>query len=379
VQLPPKRSAVPFITSIATAVPPFSATQDEVKAAFGPLFPLDGRRLDAAMSLFDHAEVGSRYSVLPLADVVHPRTLTETLRIYARSARELGARVGRDCLRSGGVDATEVDLIISVSCTGVMIPSLDAYLMDALGMRRDLRRLPITELGCVGGAAALARAYDHLVGHPTDRVLVVSVELPSLSLQRLDVSPGNLVSAAIFGDGAAAVLLTGDAVARAPVAGGGADADGSGLGAAAGAIQIRGALCDTIPESAHALGFDLSEDGFHSVLAKEVPALVKVAFRDLVERLARRAGLDMEQLGAFVLHPGGKKVLGAVEEALGLRREDTQPSWDTLRRYGNQSSASVLFVLQRWMTDHRPPPGTCGVLAAFGPGLTTELLLLEWP
>jgi alkylresorcinol/alkylpyrone synthase len=359
---------MPTITSVATAVPAYSASQDEVKAAFRPLFPLDGRRLDAAMALFDNAEVARRHSVLAIEEIARPRTLTETMAVYARGARELSLRVARDCLRQAAVAAGDVDLVISVSCTGVMIPSFDAYLVDALGLRRDVRRLPITELGCVGGAAAVARAHDFLRGFPAARALVVAVELPSLSLQRLDTSPGNLVSSAIFGDGAAAVLLEGDEVQGQP-----------GAGARAGAARVVGTLCHTFPASTFALGFDLHEDGFHPVLAKEVPALLRAEVAALVAGLLASAGRAGSVVGAHVLHPGGKKVLGAVEEALGLRREDTQPSWDVLREYGNQSSASVLFVLDRWLRDRCPRPGTLGVMAAFGPGLTAELLLLEWP
>lgn len=354
------------IVSIATTVPAFSATQAEAKAAFRPLFPLLGRRLDAAMAFFDHAEVETRHSVLSLPEIARPRTLTETMKIYADSARELGHRVARECLRRADLDATMIDLVITVSCTGIMIPSLDAYLIDTLKMRRDVRRLPITELGCVGGAAAVAHAHDYLVGHPHDRVLVISVELPSLSLQPTDVSPDNLVSSAIFGDGAAAVLLAGDGAVS------GSDA------ADPPAIRILETHRHTIPQSTHALGFDLREDGFHTVLSREVPALLRAEVGALVDELTRRAGVSAKDLGVFVFHPGGKKILGAVEEALGLKREDTQPSWDVLRDYGNQSSASVLFVLEGWMTDRRPTRGSLGVMAAFGPGITAELLLLRW-
>lgn len=351
------------IVSIATAVPAFSATQAQVKAAFRPLFPLDGRRLDAAMALFDHAQVETRHSVLSLPEIGRRRTLTDTMRVYAENARELGQRVGRECLRRAAVSAAEIDLVITVSCTGVMIPSLDATLIDTLGMRRDVRRLPITELGCFGGAAAVARAHDYLRGHPDGHVLVISVELPSLSLQSADVSPDSLVSSAIFGDGAAAVVLAGDQ-AQAP--------------GATSPVRIRGTLSHTIPASTAALGFDLHDDGFHAVLSKDVPALLRGVISELVDRLAADGGLSARELSAFVLHPGGKKILGAIEDTLGLRREDTQPSWDVLRDYGNQSSASVLFVLEKWMVDRRPQSGTPGVMAAFGPGLSAELLLLEW-
>jgi alkylresorcinol/alkylpyrone synthase len=358
---------VPVISSIATAVPAFSATQDEIKAAFRPLFALEGRRLEAAMTFFERTEIDTRHSILSLEEVSQPRTLTETMQVYATHARALGERVARACLRRAAVSADEVDVLITVSCTGVMIPSLDAFLMDALHTRRDVMRLPITELGCVGGAASLARAYELVRARPDRRALVIAVELPSLSLQRRDVTIDNLVASAIFGDGAAAVLVSGDATPEATATGGDLAR-----------VRILDALCHTRPASTDALGFDLHEDGFHAVLSKHVPAYVREDLRPAVARLAAGAGVDVAALGAFVLHPGGPKILGAAEEALGLPRALTQPSWDVLRAYGNQSSASVLFVLERWMEASRPARGTRGVLAAFGPGLTTELLLLEW-
>jgi alkylresorcinol/alkylpyrone synthase len=185
--------------------------------------------------------------------------------------------------------------------------------------------------------------------------------LPSLSLQPGDLSADNLVSSAIFGDGAAAVLLAGDRAAGPP-----------------GPIRILETLSHTIPASTHALGFDLHSDGFHPVLSKHVPALLRAEIAALAERLGARVGVPRDRLGAHVLHPGGRKVLAAVEDALGLRREHTQPSWDVLREYGNQSSASVLFVLDRWQSDRPPAPGTPGLMAAFGPGLTAQLLQLRW-
>lgn len=356
---------MPVITSVATSVPQFAATQDQVKAAFAPLFALEKRRLDAAMTLFDHAEVATRYSVLPLAEVVEPRSLTETMKLYATHARRLGEQVSRDCLAAAECRPEDVDLIVSVSCTGIMIPSVDAFLLDALAMRRDVVRLPITELGCVGGAASVARASDYLRAHPRARALVLAIELPSLSLQRRDLSMDNLVASALFGDGAAAVLMSGDETPEATAA-------------RAGTVRVVDSRCYTRAASTDALGFDLHEDGFHAVLAKQVPANVREDLGQQVRALTERAGVDLRALSAFVLHPGGKRILGAAEEALVLTREHTQPSWDVLRDYGNQSSASVLFVLDRWVNGRRPARGTRGVMAAFGPGLTTELSLLEW-
>jgi len=354
------RPQVPAIVSTVTAVPAYSATQEEVKARLRQVFDLPARRLDAAMELFDHAAVERRYSVEPIDRLGVPRPLGDIQDRYREHAFGLGRKVARQALAAAEVGAADIDLIITTSCTGIMIPSLDAYLVDDLGLRPDVRRLPITELGCAGGAAALARARDFLVGFPEARALVIAVELPSLSMQRADLSPANLVSTALFGDGAAAAVLVGGEVE------------------AAGGISILDTLSHIWPRTTYALGFDLKDDGFHTVLSKDVPGLLKSEIAGLVGKLAARSGLEREQLSAFVLHPGGRKILGFVEEELGLTRADTQPSWDVLRDYGNQSSASVLFVLQEWLTRRRPPAGAHGILAAFGPGLTAEMLLVGW-
>jgi alkylresorcinol/alkylpyrone synthase len=355
-----RMDAAPTIISTVTAVPSFSATQEEMKDKLRALFTLNPRRLEAAMMLFDHAAVERRYSVEPLATLGERRSLTAISEQYRDNAIALGRDVASRCLTQGGRRPDEIDLLITVSCTGIMIPSLDAHLVNELGFRSDVRRLPITELGCVGGASALARARDFLMGFPDARVLVVAVELPSLSMNRHDISPANLVSTALFGDGAAAALLEGRA-----------RGDGVGVG-------ILETLSHIFPQSTWALGFDLQDDGFHSVLSKDVPLLLKTEIGRLVRTLADRGGLVREQLSCFVLHPGGRKILGFVEEELGLARGDTQPSWDVLRAYGNQSSASVLFVLHEWLTKRHPARGSHGVLAAFGPGLSTEMLLLQW-
>ena len=351
-------TATSTIVATATAVPAHAAGQPAVQRALRALFPLDGRRMNAVMTIFENAQIENRYSVYPVEQIGRRKSLTQTTEEYRTHAVALARAVAARALATARVAARDIDLIITTSCTGIMIPSVDAYLVDALGFRSDVRRLPITELGCVGGAAALARANDFLRGFPDANVLVVAVELPSLSLQRDDTTPANLVASALFGDGAAAVVLTG---------GGGRPG-----------VRVLETLSHIFPRSTEALGFDLHEDGFHSVISKDIPAILKSEIGALVDRLAARAGLTRADLACFVLHPGGRKILGAVEDELGLAREATQPSWNVLRDYGNQSSASVLFVLHEWLTRHRPPPETNGVLAAFGPGLTTELLLLRW-
>src|SRR3954465_108794 len=352
----------PAIASTVTAVPQYTATQEQVKARLRNIIDMPGRRLDAAMELFDHAGVERRFSVEPIDRLGAPRTLSDMQDCYREHALGLGRKVARDALTRAGVAANEIDLIVTTSCTGIMIPSLDAYLVDDLGLRPDVRRLPITELGCAAGASALARAHDFLVGFPGAPALVIAVELPSLSMQRADLSPANLVATALFGDGAAAAVLAG-----------GEAADGG-----TGTVAILETLSHIWPRSTYALGFDLKDDGFHSVLSKDIPGLLGSEIGARIRTLAARRVLAREQLSSFVLHPGGRKILGFVEEELGLTRADTQPSWDVLRDYGNQSSASVLFVLQEWLTRRGPPAGAHCSLAAFGPGLTAEMLLVGW-
>jgi len=328
-----------------------------VKRTLQETLSISPARWKAVSTLLDSAAVESRHSVLPLDALRARRSLTETMALYRTHAIELGRQVAADCLQQAAVHPHDVDLVITVSCTGVMLPSLDAYLANDLGLRPDVRRLPITELGCAAGAAALARGRDYLVGHPGARVLIVSVELPSLSFQRDDSSLANLVSLALFGDGAAAVLLH------------------AGEGTGVSIVETRSHL---FARSLDALGFDLRDDGFHIVLAKELPAMVRRELPALVDALLAPSGVDPVQLSALVLHPGGRSILEAIEDVLALQRAALAPSWDVLRECGNMSSAAVLFVLHAWITRVRPASGCYGLMAAFGPGFSTELLLLRW-
>jgi alkylresorcinol/alkylpyrone synthase len=345
------------IVSMATAVPSHVMTRDEVKAAVARIFPLEPRRLAGLMALYDHACVDRRYSVLPLQQVVAPRSLTEKMGVYREHAVALGSQVARACLDRAGVAPSDVDLVVSVSCTGYMVPSLDAYLVRELGLRPNIRRVPITELGCVGGAAALARASEFVRALPGTHALVVAVELSSLTFQPDDVSDANLVSCAFFGDGAAAALLAG----------------GPGPG-----IRVLDTESCLIPESLDAMGFDLRDGGFHMVLSKEVPELLRRDIRALVDGVLTRNGLQRSDVSAFALHPGGKKILDYLEGELELERTAVQPSWDVLREFGNLSSATILFVLDRWHSARRPGEGEYGLAIGFGPGVSAELMLLQW-
>jgi alkylresorcinol/alkylpyrone synthase len=276
---------------------------------------------------------------------------------YQQHARELTRQVAQRCLDQASLDADEIDLIITVSCTGYMIPSLDAYLINDLGCRPNVRRLPITELGCIAGAMALSQAWSFVRAFPETNVLVVAVELPSLTFQSHDTSTANIVATALFGDGAAAALVTGQ-----PRAG----------------LEIVDTQSALLPGTLGEMGYDLRDSGFHMVLSKDVPSLLRAQIGELAADFLAQHRLNVEQIAAFALHPGGKKILEYLEQELGLRREQTEPSWTVLRDYGNLSSAAILFVLDEWLTKRALPSGQYGLAAGFGPGLSAELLLLRW-
>lgn len=345
------------IAATATVVPPFRIGREEVKTYMRQVFSIESTRLDAMMSVIDNSQVKQRYCIHPVDYIIQQRPLTRISEEYREHTIRLGRQVATDCLTHAGMAPADIDLIITVSCTGVMIPSLDAHLINDLGFRPDVRRLPITELGCAAGAAALAKASEFIRAFAGSTVLVIAVEIPSLTFQRGDISQANLISTVLFGDGAAAAVVT---------------------GRPAGGPQIVGTDSYLFPHSLDAMGFDLKDDGFHIVLSKDVPQLIRDHIKRLLTCFLARHNLTKEQLSAFILHPGGQKLLLYIEEELGLSRSDTQLSWDVLREYGNLSSASVLFVLHECLKRPKIGGGEYGLMAAFGPGFSSEMLLLRW-
>ena len=350
--------AVATIAGTATAVPPYLLTRDVVKKHIKDVFSLDGKRLEAIHTVIDNSQIDQRHSVFPVEYIIEPRPLAQINNEYRVKSFELGLQVTADALAQAEMSPSDVDLLMTVSCTGVMIPSLDAYLAAEMGFRPDVRRLPITELGCAAGAAGLAHAWEYLRAFPNRTALLVAVELPTLTFQRKDFSQANLISAVLFGDGAAGVVVTGR------------EASGP---------RILAAESYLFPDSLDAMGFDLRDSGFHIVLSKDVPQLIREKVKELAEGFLARQGLRREDISAFILHPGGQKLLSFMEAELELSRTDTEFSWDVLRRFGNLSSASVLFILQELLSKREMPSGSYGLLMAFGPGFTAEMILLQWP
>jgi alkylresorcinol/alkylpyrone synthase len=358
------------IAGIATAVPPHVLGKEEVAFYLQKLFSLSEGRTAMMLNVIENTQIEERRSVFPIEYLVEPRPLSQITLEFQEHAVSLARRAAEECLEGAGLAPEDIDLLITVSCTGVLLPSVGAHLVNQMGFRPDVRRMPITELGCAAGAAALGRAWDYLRGVNDGNVLVVAVELPTLTFQRRDHSSANLISAMLFGDGAAAVALTRRANHE--------EYSADGIAEPARRLRIVDVRSHIFPNSLDALGFDLKETGFHIVLSKDMPLLVQEKIGGLVDELIAVHGLQREDVSAYVLHPGGQKLLVYIEEELGLSRTQTQPSWDVLKKYGNQSSASVLFVLNEWFTKARMSPGEYGFLAAFGPGFSTDMALLQW-
>lgn len=346
------------VLSVATAVPPYSVTTEDVKEYFPKAFSLDARRLASIHAVVDRARIRKRHFVFPLDYTITPRPLDQTSCEYKTHAIRLGREAAEKALAAADVTPSEIDLIVTVSCTGLMIPSLDAHLVQRMGFRPDVRRLPITELGCAGGAVALSRAADYLRAYRDAKVLVIAVELSSLTLQCQDTSPANLISCCLFGDGAGAVVLGGRP---------------AGPG-----VSLVASHSHTFPNSLEMMGFNLRSSGLHVFLSKDVPELIRGEIRQITEAFLEPRGLRRSDLEFFVLHPGGQKLLAFIEEQLDLEEADTAHSWQVLEQYGNLSAASVLFVMEEYLKNSRMSPGALGLLAAFGPGFSLEMALLQW-
>ncbi len=350
------------ILSIERYLPPFRYEQEVVTRWVREWLEEDGGTSSRLLSVYASAGVKTRASVVPIEEVFRPGDFETQNDRYREIAKATGVDLARRTLTAAGLSPREVDLVVSVSCTGFMIPALDAYVADCLGMGPRLVRLPITESGCAGGVVGLARAADYLTAHPDRAALVLAVEFSSLTFQRWDRSATNVVSTAIFGDGGAAVVLVGPEHPRA----------GSGL------ARLLGAESLFFPATTHLMGFRLRNQGLQILLDKGLTPFVRREVVPAVEAFLKPKGLTRQDISRWILHPGGRRIIEVMSERLGLGEADLAPTEAVLAEHGNMSSVTVLFVLDEVLRAHRPPPGARGVLGAFGPGFGAEFALLEF-
>jgi alkylresorcinol/alkylpyrone synthase len=320
--------------------------------------------------LHRNVTVDGRYLAVPAEEYVDIKTWGQANDIWIRVAQELGEQALCLALHNAGLNTSDLGALLFTTVTGVASPSIDALLINRMGLPTNIRRTPIFGLGCVAGAAGIARASDYVRAYPKQAAALVSVELCSLTLQREDLSVANLISSGLFADGAAAVIVTG-----AEFESNGAPEQGP---AKVEGPKILATRSIFYPATEDMMGWNISEKGFRIILSTEVPTLIRENLGRDVDAFLADNGHQRSDLKSFVLHTGGPKVLDASADALGLHNGQLKASWDCLRKVGNLSSASVLCVLEDVMKNRRPEPGTLGLLAAMGPGFCSELLLLEW-
>jgi len=346
------------ITTVTTQLPEFAReTADILPFLDVWLTNHDDRFKRKVKKIFEGANVDKRYSIMSPEEVFSLHSFEERNAIYAREMIILGEKVLKKALNKANWQPETIDFIITVSCTGIMIPSLDAYLINKLGLKQDIVRLPVTEMGCVGGVSGIIYAKNFLKANPNKRAAIITVESPTATFQLDDYSMANIVSAAIFGDGAACVLLSSYEDEIGPT--------------------ILDESMYHFYDNEHMMGFELTNKGLKMILDIDVPDTIEEHFPDILHPFLKRNESTIQDIEHLIFHPGGKKIITLVEglfSELGKNINDTK---EVLRLYGNMSSATVLYVLDRIM-DNQPQTGEKGVMLSFGPGFTAQRVLLEW-
>jgi len=349
--------------AVRSAFPANRYPQAELTRKFAELTGLRPTQRVLLERLHGNAGVDSRHIALPLPDYEGLRGIAPTNGRYIEEATDLAEQALRGALDAAGIAARDLDMLIVTSVTGVAVPSLDARLMPRLGLRPDLKRLPIFGLGCVAGAAGLSRLHDYLLGWPRHTAALLAVELCSLCFPTSDVTTADLVVSGLFGDGAAALVGTG-----APA-----------TGAQAGRLpRVVATRSEVYPDSGETLGWRLGADGFRIVLTAELADVVERRLNGSVTSFLADHGLTAGDIKSWVCHPGGPRVIDAVQKSLNLPDGAVELSRRSLAEAGNMSSVSVLHILEQTIGTCSPPPGSAGLMIGLGPGVSIELILMRW-
>jgi alkylresorcinol/alkylpyrone synthase len=310
-----------------------------------------------ALKIFRNAGVERRYSIIDGDDMFARMSFEERNDIYTEKTIKLAENALKNALAKTSWKAQDIDFLITVSCTGIMIPSVDAYLINNLKMRQDVVRLPVTEMGCAAGVSGIIYAKNFLKANPGKRAAVIAVESPMATFQVDDFSMVNIVSAAIFGDGAACVLLSSDDQDEGP--------------------EIVAEEMYHFFDAEDMMGFKLKNTGLHMVLDQSVPEKISEHFPEIVHPFLTKSNTKIEEIDHLIFHPGGKKIVQTVEELFGAMNKNIDDTKEVLRLYGNMSSATILYVLERFM-DKKIAKGDKGLMLSYGPGFSAQRVLLRW-
>jgi len=358
---------MPRIQSVSSFLPPYTYSQDEASALMKNLFTDHYTDLERMLKVFENGEIETRQFCVPMEWFEHPHDLEERNRLYIELATSYGALAINACLQNqeflvNSVHPSEIDGIFFISSTGFSTPSIEARILNQLPFSDYVKRIPIWGLGCAGGASGMSRAFDYCLAYPKAKILVLCVELCSLTFQPNDYTKSNLIGASLFADGVACALVCGDEVD---------------IQSQKACPTFVATASKTMANSEDVMGWDMKNDGLHVVFSKSIPSIIEKWLEPFVTGFLAEQQLTPANLDYFIAHPGGKKVLSAYEKALGFDSSKTDISRDILRKHGNMSSPTVLYVLEAFMKLDSSP-GDKGLLAALGPGFSGELLLLEW-
>ena len=347
------------IAAVGSALPQHYYDQATLARYLQGVFAADAPAARRLPQLFENTRVRGRHLSLPIEQYGALKNFTDFNAAWLRCALDLGERAVRAALDRASLRPQDVDAFFFSTVTGLASPSLEARLMNRMGMRSDVRRVPMFGLGCAAGAAAVSRAADFVRGEPSGKAVVLTVELCSLTLQRDDTSVANLISSGLFGDGASAAIVVGkDCEANGPT--------------------IEATRSVFYPDTEDVMGWNIGAHGFRIVLSPQVPVVAQERVPGDVDAFLSSRGLKRADVRSWVCHPCGPKVLQALQDGLGFADEELSCSWENLARVGNLSSASVLLILEDTMARKRPPAGSPGIMLAMGPGFCSELLLLRW-
>ncbi|WP_088069108.1 type III polyketide synthase [Gottfriedia luciferensis] len=360
---------MPLILSVGKAVPKHKINQENVIPFVRELFLKKYPSIDRLLSVFQNGEIQSRYLSKELSWYSEDHTFEQKNQTYTEISIELSIEAIKNCLNndeflSSEIPYDEIDGIIFVSSTGISTPTIDAHIANILPFNPTIKRIPIWGLGCAGGASGLSRAYDFCKAHPSSNILLVAVELCSLTFQKEDLSKSNIIGTSLFADGAAAVLVIGD------------ESQLKERTIHQSLPSIEQTHSTLMPNSLEVMGWDVRNDGLFVIFSRDIPSIVKTWLQPVVSEFLLENKLTINDLQHFIAHPGGKKVLDAYVESLDLSVEKISISLNVLKSFGNMSSCTVLFVLSEFMKIGKT--NEYGLLCALGPGFSSELSLLKW-